>query len=94
MGGLNKITPGIIDWFYKKIIKKGPGKYELPSTLSHTKYTMRPKTHADIMILTKGIPGPGAYEAIPAINDKGRYTLSKFSNSCATLINPSRSRRF
>ena len=74
--------------------KKGPGKYELPSTLSHTKYTMRPKTHADIMILTKGIPGPGAYEAIPAINDKGRYTLSKFSNSCATLINPSRSRRF
>ena len=44
LGGINTFTPG-------------PGKYESQSTLSNMRYTMRPKTHADIMILTKGVPG-------------------------------------
>ncbi|CAD8202217.1 unnamed protein product [Paramecium octaurelia] len=81
MGGLNKVTPG-------------PGKYESQSTLSQTRYTMRPKNQQDIMILTKNVPGPGAYNSVQGIDSKGRYPISKFSNSCATLFNPPRSKRF
>jgi len=44
LGGVNKITPG-------------PGKYDLGTTLSQTKYTMRPKTQEDFMILNKFVPG-------------------------------------
>jgi hypothetical protein len=44
MGGLNKVTPG-------------PGKYDLGSTLSKTKYSMRPRTQGDLMILNKFVPG-------------------------------------
>jgi len=43
MGGLNKVTPG-------------PGKYDLGSTLSKTKYSMRPRTQGDLMILNKFVP--------------------------------------
>ena len=71
-----------------------PGKYDLGSTLSETRYTMRPKLENDFMVLTKGVPGPGQYNPLPAINEKGRYPLSKYSNSCATIINPARSKRF
>jgi hypothetical protein len=35
----------------------GPGKYELGSTLSNTKYTMRPRTQGDMMILNTFVPG-------------------------------------
>ena len=46
------------------------------------------------MILNKFVPGPGTYQDVPAINTVGRYTLSKFGNSCATTFNPPRSKRF
>ncbi|KAM3144344.1 hypothetical protein pb186bvf_003508 [Paramecium bursaria] len=81
LGGLNIKNPA-------------PGKYDLGSTLSETRYTMRPKLENDFMVLTKGVPGPGQYNPLPAINEKGRYPLSKYSNSCATIINPARSKRF
>ena len=45
-------------------------------------------------LLTKSVPGPGAYEAKPAINDKGNYFISKFRNSSATSIDPPSSARF
>lgn len=72
----------------------GPGKYELPSTLTKQKWSMRPKTHDDLMVSNKYVPGPGTYPHNPTINDKGRYPQSKHSNSCATLFNPPRSKRF
>lgn len=40
------------------------------------------------------MPGPGAYEPKPAINDKGSYFMSKFRNSSATSIDPPSSVRF
>lgn len=48
LGGINKSTPG-------------PGKYDLGSTLTEQKWTMRPKTHDDLMIMNKYVPGPGTY---------------------------------
>jgi hypothetical protein len=81
LGGINKATPG-------------PGKYDLGSTLTDQKWTMRPKTHDDLMIMNKFVPGPGTYQPKPAINEKGKYTLSNHGNSCATLFNPPRSKRF
>lgn len=81
LGNLNLKTPA-------------PGTYDLGSTLSDKRYTMRPKLQSDFMVLTKGVPGPGNYEALPAISLLGKYPISKYSNSCATLFNPKRSMRF
>ena len=39
-------------------------------------------------------PGPGAYDSKPSINDKGNYFLSKFKNSMASTISPSKNARF
>ena len=39
-------------------------------------------------------PGPGSYESKPALNSKGDYFISKFNNSMASTISPSRSKRF
>jgi len=39
-------------------------------------------------------PGPGAYNVEATLNGKGRYTLSKFSNSGANIISPPTSKRF
>ena len=80
LGGMNLVTPG-------------PGKYDIGSTLSTTRYSMRPKTSGDMLILNN-FPGPGTYKDVPTINKTGRYTLSRFSNSGATLFNPPRSKRF
>lgn len=53
----------------------------------------RPKTN--FMVLTsKEIPGPGTYESLPAVNAVGKYPISKYNNSCATLFNPKNSKRF
>ena len=60
LGGVNKATPG-------------PGKYEQPSTLTQQKWSMRPKTHDDLMVLNKYVPGPGTYPYAPTINEKGKY---------------------
>ena len=47
-----------------------------------------------MMILNKFTPGPGNYPPLPSINEKGRFPISKYTNSCATLFNPPRSKRF
>ena len=39
-------------------------------------------------------PGPGTYNIEATVNDKGRYTLSRFRNSGANIIAPSSSKRF
>lgn len=46
------------------------------------------------MNTSKKAPGPGAYQTIDSINLKGKYTTSKFRNSGASIIAPSRSQRF
>ena len=72
-----------------------PGTYELGNTLSDIRYTMRPKPEKSSLVLSSvNVPGPGRYESLPAINEKGRYPISKFHNSCATLFNPKSSKRF
>lgn len=35
-------------------------------------------------------PGPGTYEPKPSLNEKGNYFLSKFKNSMASTISPSK----
>ena len=42
----------------------------------------------------RNFPGPGAYESKPVLNNNGVYFLSKFKNSGACTINPSKSARF
>ena len=39
-------------------------------------------------------PGPGAYDTKPSLNEKGYYFVSKFKNSMASTISPSKSMRF
>ena len=42
----------------------------------------------------RNFPGPGAYESKPVLNNNGVYFVSKFKNSGACTINPSKSARF
>ncbi|CAD8109883.1 unnamed protein product [Paramecium primaurelia] len=82
LGNLNSKTPA-------------PGTYDLGSTLSDIRYTMRQRPKTNFMVLTgKEIPGPGTYESLPAVNPVGKYPISKYNNSCATLFNPKNSKRF
>ena len=39
-------------------------------------------------------PGPGTYNVQSTINPNGRYILSRFANSGASIISPSTSKRF
>jgi len=36
--------------------------------------------------IKKAVPGPGTYEDVLAFKDKGKYTLSTFSNSKASYF--------
>jgi hypothetical protein len=40
------------------------------------------------------VPGPGSYDNLPSISKDGKYPISKFHNSLATVINPPNSKRF
>ena len=73
----------------------GPGAYESKSQLSRTSYSMRAKT-VDIQSYSTSLksPGPGTYNIEPTVNQKGRYTLSRFANSGANIIAPASSKRF
>ena len=46
---------------------------------------MRTKNHA-----SDNVPGPGAYRTLNGTDEKGNYYLSKFKNSGASVINPSK----
>jgi hypothetical protein len=54
---------------------------------------MRAKTDDGSLILNKFVPGPGTYQALPALTAKGTYNVSKFKNSGACVINP-KTKRF
>eukprot|EP00828_Plagiopyla_frontata_P015215 TRINITY_DN1977_c0_g1_i2.p4 TRINITY_DN1977_c0_g1~~TRINITY_DN1977_c0_g1_i2.p4 ORF type:complete len:162 (-),score=20.31 TRINITY_DN1977_c0_g1_i2:81-566(-) len=73
----------------------GPGAYENKSQLSRTSYSMRAKT-LDTQSYSTSLksPGPGTYNIEATVNPKGRYTLSRFSNSGANIIAPPSSKRF
>lgn len=85
----------------------GPGQYVVPPKIGDAqKYTMRPKTinpcndltysyvFVESMTTIRINPGPGAYEMKPALNQNGAYFNSKYHNSMATTMAPSRSLRF
>jgi len=73
----------------------GPGAYntrEINKTL--ISFSFRPRTNTEGSISSKTIPGPGAYATIGTIDPKGKYNVSKFKNSGAAIIAPSRSQRW
>ena len=66
-----------------------------------SKYSIRPRTtnpciiryfmqYLEFMTTVITNPGPGAYESKPTLNDKGSYFISKFKNSMASTISPSK----
>ena len=55
---------------------------------------MRPKTIDEFMTTNKLTPGPGNYASLPSINEKGKFSISQYTNSKAALFNPPRSKRF
>jgi|LakMenEpi03Aug12_release.lakeMendotaPanAssembly.Ray.scaffolds.fasta_scaffold3621670_1 hypothetical protein len=46
-----------------------------------------------LFILTLCKKGPGTYPTLPALNEKGKYVISKYRGSGCGVINP-RSKRF
>eukprot|EP01017_Pseudomicrothorax_dubius_P003770 TRINITY_DN10613_c0_g1_i1.p1 TRINITY_DN10613_c0_g1~~TRINITY_DN10613_c0_g1_i1.p1 ORF type:complete len:285 (+),score=39.55 TRINITY_DN10613_c0_g1_i1:144-998(+) len=76
----------------------GPGTYNLKGRFSPVAYTMRPRTsNPDELVNTKNakqIPGPGKYEAIPAITKDGKHFVANFKNTGMVAFNPPRSKRF
>ena len=59
-------------------------------------YTLRPKT-ANVQEITdtsKKTPGAGAYSPKLDTQPEGKYFMSAFRNSGATIFNPARSQRF
>lgn len=75
-------TPGnnIID---KSI--PGPGKYyssiNTLGNMGSPKYTMRPKYGGILNNSTLKYPGPGAYEPVVKINPRGKYPISRCTNT-------------
>jgi len=73
----------------------GPGAYNTREiNKTNISYSFRPRTNTDGLISSAKVPGPGTYLTIGTIDPKGRYNVSKFKNSGATIIAPSRSIRF
>jgi len=70
----------------------GPGAYNTREiNKTNISYSFRPRTNAENLVSSKHVPGPGTYTTVGTIDPKGRYNVSKFKNSGATIINPSRS---
>ena len=74
----------------------GPGTYTLPSKIGSEglKYTLKPKIQNNMLKYISSIPGPGHYATPQATSKNGSYFNSKFKNSRAGIISPSRSVRF
>lgn len=73
----------------------GPGAYDTREALKlKLAYTIRPKTTSEQTHTSVFTPGPGTYESVQTIQPKGKYFVSKFKSSGATLVSPARSRRF
>lgn len=56
------------------------------------KYSLRIKPDDSILNKHRVVPGPGTYQSVQAITEKGNYPISKFRNSGACIINPNGSR--
>jgi len=73
----------------------GPGAYNTREiNKTHISFSFRPRTNAEATVSSKTVPGPGTYGTIGAIDPKGKYNVSKFKNSGASIIAPARSQRW
>ena len=85
----------------------GPAAYDVRElNKSSITFSFRPKTTIgnlpyifsliikEPLTSPKFVPGPGTYPTVQTISPTGKYYISKFKNSKATLISPSRSKRF
>jgi len=73
----------------------GPGAYDVREKgKTKISFTFRPRTTTDNLTSPKFVPGPGTYPVLETISPKGKYPVSKYKGSGATLIAPSRSQRF
>lgn len=106
--GVNKgISFGIARDAYQKVFLKsspslgtlspGPAQYKIDRELGKgtSKFTMRLKTAIPESNYTKKIvPGPGSYNILACINEKGKFMYAKFKNSGAVVFSPPSSVRF
>lgn len=76
----------------------GPGTYENNKTERGLRYTLRDRTRVSNKLMSiesqNENPGPGRYENPETLSPRGKYTVSKYPGSGATLFNPRRSARF
>jgi len=73
----------------------GPGAYDTrESNKTMISFSFRPRTTTENLTSPKFVPGPGSYPPTETLNVKGKYYVSKFKSSGATLISPARSKRF
>ncbi len=83
----------------------GPAAYDIrESNKVKLAFTFRPKvpqgnifSHKltlDLNPTQKIVPGPGTYQTVDDINPKGRYSVSKYKSSGATVIPPAHSNRW
>jgi hypothetical protein len=73
----------------------GPGAYDVrEKNKTVLAFSFRPRPNIDPLTSPKFVPGPGTYPVLETISPKGKYYLSKFKGSGATLISPAHSRRF
>ncbi|CAD8052790.1 unnamed protein product [Paramecium sonneborni] len=70
----------------------GPGEYESQNTRSPIKYTIRMRTESQKDKDKK--PGPGQYDLPSALNETGKYKISKFRDSGAIILSPQKSKSF
>lgn len=74
----------------------GPGTYTIPQVIGQggAQYSLRPRLNNNLLKNSASMPGPGTYEPPTSISKTGSYFNSKFKNSMARVISPSRSVRF
>lgn len=94
--GLSREAMAITGGFFVGEKKSpGPGAYDTRETgKKKLSYSFRPRTNMDNMNSLKHVPGPGTYQSVETITPKGKYFVSKFKSSGATLVSPARSKRF
>jgi hypothetical protein len=74
----------------------GPGTYTLPNRIGKDglHFTLKPRLANNSLKHSANKPGPGAYEPPTSISKTGTYFNSKYKNSMARVMSPSRSVRF
>eukprot|EP00357_Protocruzia_adherens_P022362 CAMPEP_0114987712 /NCGR_PEP_ID=MMETSP0216-20121206/9170_1 /TAXON_ID=223996 /ORGANISM="Protocruzia adherens, Strain Boccale" /LENGTH=390 /DNA_ID=CAMNT_0002350361 /DNA_START=37 /DNA_END=1209 /DNA_ORIENTATION=+ len=72
----------------------GPGAYDWSQPLGKQSRKATLKSRNKLLASNLTVPGPGAYTLSPTLNDKGKYFVSKFKNSSASVFSPPSSKRF